>query len=175
MSLLVWGLCELEPYQLTVLNYYLLFLQYRFSFHSVLAKIQVKKQANNYHLLPFTHLVLSIFKNISRILHHFAFLVWLPTRHFSSSITHFQPPKFHFLTAILPFSAIFLMTNKSYIYTLSVYFYALRVAFGTILHCILHQNTLHLAPKRIAFSIKTHCIQHQNTLHLAAKRTPFCC
>ena len=33
-----------------------------------------------------------------------------------------------------------------------------RLAFSTILHCVLHQNTLHLAPKRTAFSTKTHAI-----------------
>jgi len=53
---------------------------------------------------------------------------------------------------------MFLMANKGYIYTLAVHFYAFRVAFGTILHCILHHFDLHLAPKRTVFSIKTHCI-----------------
>jgi hypothetical protein len=50
------------------------------------------------------------------------------------------------------------MANKGYIYTLAVHFYAFRVAFGTILHCILHHFDLHLAPKHTAFSGKTHSI-----------------
>jgi hypothetical protein len=50
------------------------------------------------------------------------------------------------------------MANKGYIHTIAVHFYAFRVAFGTILHCILHHFDLRLAPKRTAFSTKTHCI-----------------
>ena len=30
-----------------------------------------------------------------------------------------------------------------------------------------------LAPSHLAFSTKTHCILHQNTLHFAPKRTAF--
>jgi len=43
-----------------------------------------------------------------------------------------------------------------------------RLAFSTILHRILHQSTLHLAPKRTAFSSKTHCILLLNALYFAA-------
>ena len=39
-----------------------------------------------------------------------------------------------------------------------------------LLHCIWHQNALHLAPKRIAFSTKMHCNLHQNARFLAPKR-----
>ena len=42
------------------------------------------------------------------VLHHLAFLVCLPTHYFLSPITHFQPLKPHFLTVVLPFSAMFL-------------------------------------------------------------------
>jgi len=38
----------------------------------------------------------------------------------------------------------------------------------------MQQNLLQYAPKRTAFSIKTRCILHQNTLHLAPKRNSIC-
>ena len=60
--------------------------------------------------------------------------------------------------AILPFSAMSFMALQGFIYTISVDIYAFRLAFSSILHCILHHFTLRLAPKRIAFSTKTHCI-----------------
>ena len=60
--------------------------------------------------------------------------------------------------AILPFLAMFLLVQKGFIYTVTTYFYAFRLAFCSILPCVLHQNALHLAPKRIAFSTKTHRI-----------------
>ena len=50
----------------------------------------------------------------------------------------------------------------------TAYLYAFYLSFCTKMQCILHQNTLRLAPKRVAFSTKTHCIQHQNALRLAA-------
>ena len=59
---------------------------------------------------------------------------------------------------VLPFFAMFFMVLKGFIYTIVVDFYAFRLAFSTILHCILHQNALHFAPKRLAFSTKTPCI-----------------
>ena len=55
---------------------------------------------------------------------------------------------------ILPFSVMFLMAHKGFIYTIAVHFYAFRLAFSTILPCILHQNALHLAAKRTAFCSK---------------------
>ena len=57
----------------------------------------------------------------------------------------------------LPFLAMFFMALKGFIYTFAVDFYAFRLAFNTILHCILHQNALYFAPKRLAFSGKTQC------------------
>ena len=60
--------------------------------------------------------------------------------------------------AILPFFAMLFMARKGFVYTVAVDVYAFHPAFSTILHCVLHQNALHLAPKRTAFSIKTHCI-----------------
>jgi len=60
--------------------------------------------------------------------------------------------------AILPFLAMRFMVIKGFVYTIAVHFYAYRLAFSSILHCVLHQNTLRLAPKRTAFSTKTHCV-----------------
>ena len=60
--------------------------------------------------------------------------------------------------AILPFRSMYFMARKGFIYTIAVDIYAYRPAFSIILPCVLHQNTLHLAPKRTAFSGKTHCI-----------------
>ena len=59
---------------------------------------------------------------------------------------------------ILPFLAMNLVVRKGFIYTIAAYIYAYRLAFCSILPCVLHQNVLHLAPKRLAFSIKTPCI-----------------
>ena len=125
--------------------------------------------------------VLSIFRLGTCIMHHFTFLVWLPTRIFSNPITHFPPlkPYFfalkpHLLVPILPFLAMCFVVLRGFIYTIAVYFYAFCLSFSSILPCVQRQNVLHLAPKRIAFSTKTHCIQRQNTLRLAPKRTAFC-
>ena len=103
---------------------------------------------------------LSRLKKRTCILHHLAFLVWLPAHYFLRPITHFLAPKSHFLTAILPFSAIFLMSLKGFVYTIAVDIYAFCLAFSAISPCVLHQNALHLAAKRTAFSTKTHCILH---------------
>ena len=59
---------------------------------------------------------------------------------------------------ILPFLAMYFMVLKGFVYTKSVDIYAFRLAFSSKSHCILHQNTLHFAPKRTAFSTKTHGI-----------------
>ena len=59
---------------------------------------------------------------------------------------------------VLPFLAMCFMVLKGFIYTFVVDFYTFRLAFSTILHCILHQNALHFAPKHLAFSTKTHCV-----------------
>ena len=59
---------------------------------------------------------------------------------------------------VLPFLVMFFMVLKGFIYTFVVDFYAFRLAFSTILHCILYQNALYFAPKRTAFSGKTQCI-----------------
>ena len=126
----------------------------------------VSKPAISRYFQPFTSFVLSVFKSKTCILHHFAFLDWLPIRNFPSPITHFQPLKTHFLTVILPLSAMFLMALKGFIYTIAVHFYAFSSR-------IQRHFALHLAPKRLAFSTKTHCIQHQNALRLAPKCTAF--
>ena len=70
--------------------------------------------------------------------------------------------------AILPFSAMSFMALQGFIYTISVDIYAFCLAFSTILHCVLHHFTLHLASKRTAFSTKTHCVLQQIALYLAA-------
>ena len=79
---------------------------------------------------------LSVFRVRTRVLHHFTFLVWLPTHYFLRPITRFLPQKTHFLTAILPFSAILLMVIKGLFIPIAVNFYAFRLAFSSILHCI---------------------------------------
>jgi len=83
--------------------------------------------------MPFT---LSVFKNKTAILHHFAFLVWLKAHYFLRPKTHFYTPKSHFLTDILPFSAMCFMDLKGFVYTITVDIYAFRFAFSSILHCI---------------------------------------
>ena len=148
-------------------------LQYYSNFRSVLAKIQVKKQVKSHYFYPFTPCFFSIFKPETCILHHFAFLVWLPARNFSSPLSHFWHQKTNFLTTISPFLAIFLMIIKGFVYTIAVHFYAFHLMFCTILYCVLHHFTLHLAPKRTAFCTKTHCISHQNALHFAAYYSRF--
>ena len=127
--------------------------------HPLLAKIKVFNQAICLKLQVFRLHDQSIFEKITCILHHFTFLFCLPTRVFSTPITHFQPLKLHFQMAILPFLAMFLMVQKGFIYTVPTYFYAFRLAFCSILPCVLRQNAPHLAPKRSAFCGKMHCIQ----------------
>jgi|GEM_PF-61091 len=75
---------------------------------------------------------------------------------------------------VLPFLAMCFMVLEGYVYTIAAYFYAFRLAFSSILHCVLHHFPLRFAPKRTAFCTKTHCILHQNALHLAAYCTAFC-
>ena len=75
---------------------------------------------------------------------------------------------------ILPFLVMCFMAKKGFIYTIAAYIYAYRLAFSSILPCVLHQNTLRFAPNCLAFSTKTPCVLQQNTLHLAPKRTTFC-
>ena len=116
---------------------------------------------------------MSIFKKTTCILHHLAFLVWSPTHIFSSPITCFLPLKSHFLTTISLFSAMFFMVHKGFIYTVAANIYAFRLAFSSILHCVLHHFTLHLAAKRTAFCTILPCILHQNALRLAAYCTAF--
>ena len=131
---------------------------------------------------------MSIFKKITCILHHFAFLFWLPTHNFSSPITCFLSLKSHFLTTISPFPTMFFMVRKGFVYAIVVYLYAFRIAFSNILPCVLHHFALRLAPKRTAFSIKTHFILLQitqkrvlvavslnkNSFRLHAQLPPFC-
>ena len=76
--------------------------------------------------------------------------------------------------AILPFGDMSFMVLRGFVYAVAVNFYAFRLAFCTILHCVLHHFTLHLAPKRTAFSGILPCVLHQNAVHLAANYTWFC-
>jgi len=66
---------------------------------------------------------------------------------------------------------MFLLDLKGFIYTIAVYFYAFRLAFSSLLRCILQQNALRLAPFHLVFCSKTHCVLHHTALHLAAKRS----
>ena len=75
--------------------------------------------------------------------------------------------------AILPFLAMCCMVLKGFVYTIAMDIYAFRLAFSSILHCVLHHFTLRLAPKRTPFCTKTHPILHQNARYFAPKRTPF--
>ena len=84
----------------------------------------------------FTPFDLSVFKNKTCILHHLAFLVWLPAHIFLLPITPFLPLKFHFLAAILAFLTMCFMVLKGFVYTIEVYFYAFCFAFSSILHCV---------------------------------------
>ena len=113
-------------------------------------------------------MALSVFKKRPYILHHFAFLFWSPTHNFPSPITLFLPLKPYFLTTISPFPTMFFMVHKGFVYAIVVYFYAFRITFSSILHCVLHHFTLHLAPKRTAFCTILPCILHQNAQRLAA-------
>jgi len=69
---------------------------------------------------------------------------------------------------------MFFMVRKGFIYTIAADIYAFRLAFSSILHCVLHHFTLRLASKRTAFSTKTYCVLHQNALRFAAYCTTFC-
>ncbi len=75
---------------------------------------------------------------------------------------------------ILPFLVMCFMAKKGFIYTIAAYIYAYRLAFCSILPCVLHQIALRFAPNCLAFSTKTPCVLQQNTLYLAPKRTTFC-
>jgi len=59
------------------------------------------------------------------------------------------------------------MVLKGFVYTIAAYIYAFRLAFSTILPCVLHQNALHLAPKRTLFCTKMHCVLHHIALCFA--------
>jgi len=79
---------------------------------------------------------LSVFKNKTAILHHFAFLVWLQAHYFLRPKTHFYTPKYHFLTDILPFLAMRFMVLEGFVYTITADIYAFYLAFSSILHGI---------------------------------------
>jgi hypothetical protein len=59
---------------------------------------------------------------------------------------------------VLLFWVMFFMARKGFVYTIAVDVYVFRLAFSSILHCILQHFTLRLAAKCTAFSIKTHSI-----------------
>ena len=86
--------------------------------------------------MTFVSLVMSIFRNTTCILHHLAFLVWLPALIFSTPITHFLPLKTYLLTTISPFWAMFLVILKGFIYTKTTDIYAFRLAFCIIFPCV---------------------------------------
>ena len=148
-------------------------LQNAFCWPTILAKNMAQKQAIGRRFLSYGLLFQSIFKNITCILHHFAFLFGRQLANFSPPITPFQTLKPHFLITILPFFVLFFMVLRGFIYAVAVDIYASCLAFSIKKHCIQHHFTLRFAPKRIAFSTKTRCIQHQNAGHLAPKRTIF--
>ena len=59
---------------------------------------------------------------------------------------------------VLPLLALCFMVLKGFVYTIAVDVYAFRLAFSSILHCVLHHFTLRFAPKRTPFCTKTHFI-----------------
>ena len=76
--------------------------------------------------------------------------------------------------AILPFWAMCFMVLEGYVYTIAAYIYAFRLAFSSILHCVLHHFTLRFAPFYLAFCTILPCVLHHFTLRLASKLTAFC-
>ena len=72
------------------LKFVIFILQNYSNFHPILAKKWGVKWVNWQYFQLFTSLTLSIFKHKTCILHHFAFLVWLPTHYFLRPITPFQ-------------------------------------------------------------------------------------
>ena len=68
---------------------------------------------------------------------------------------------------ILPLRAIKNVVRKGFVYTIAAYIYTFRLAFCTMLHCILHHFTLRFAPKRTAFSTKMHRVLHHIALYFA--------
>jgi len=75
---------------------------------------------------------LSVLGEKTYVLHHFAFLDWLPTRIFSTPNHPLLAPKTHFLAVILPFLAMCFMVRRGFVYTLSVDIYAFHTALSTI-------------------------------------------
>jgi len=63
---------------------------------------------------------------------------------------------------------MYLMVREGFIYTIAADIYAFRLAFSTILHCVLHHFTLRLAPKHTAFCGILHCVLQQIAVHFAA-------
>jgi len=118
------------------LEFIIFILQYQSNFYSILAKILAVNWANWHYFQFFASLTRSIFKHKTCILHHFAFLDWLPPHYFLRPITRFYPLKPHFLTAILPFIVLFLMVRKGFVYAIVVHIYAFCFAFSGILCCI---------------------------------------
>ena len=103
---LTYQLKSSSTHQPTKLKSVAFILQQRSIFHSILAKIQVKKQAKSHYLQFLMPVVLSLFRLRTCIQLHFTFLVWPKARNLSRPKTHFQTPKNHFLTTILPFLAM---------------------------------------------------------------------
>ncbi len=145
-------------HKLTNLKSYNIFYKTHVASHSLLAKKKPKNKQIGVIFSLTCFFFCPFFLHITCILHHFAFLFWLSTRIFQPPITHFLSLKSYFLTTILPFLGMCFMVLKRFVYTIAVDVYAFHPAFSTILHCVLHHFTLHLAPKRTAFSSILHCI-----------------
>ena len=78
-----------QTHQLRNVNlFFLSYITYP-SRNPILAKIEVEKQENYHYCQLFAPIDLSVFKKTTCILHHLAFLVWLPSRFFSSPNTCF--------------------------------------------------------------------------------------
>ena len=149
-------------------------------FTPFLEKIQAIKQVICHYFQSFASSNMFVFKKKGCILHHLAFLVWLPVHCYLYPITYFLPLNPHFLTTILPFLPCLSWFLKVLFIPLQCIFilFVLRLAafctaFCTILPCVQHQNALHLTAKRTAFSGKTHFVQRHIALRFGANCSTF--
>ena len=98
--------------------------------------------------MPFN---MSVFKKKTCILHHFAFLDWLPARIFLTPIYPLLDPKtLLFDDYLAPSSHVSHASEGFYLYHCSEF-----LCFSS---CVLQHFALYFAPFYLAFCTKTHCI-----------------
>ena len=69
---------------------------------------------------------------------------------------------------VLPLLSPVFNGSKGFFYRFDAYFYAFRLAFCSILPCILHQNASRFAPKWLAFCTKMQCVLQHIAQYYAA-------